>query len=110
MAAILLILKWINRLRQTIQRLAFQLSASPRHPKIYDKVGTELHLSSVTTPSDHRRVSMQLGDNVTDSDASRGTTGSFGVPVEPDPQYPPPDIATLDAYALERWEVCPRRP
>ncbi|EPT05609.1 hypothetical protein FOMPIDRAFT_1027205 [Fomitopsis schrenkii] len=34
-----------------------------------------------------------------------GTTGSFGVPVEPDPQYPPPDIATLDAYALERWEI-----
>lgn len=51
---------------------------------------------------------MQLGNDVTVSDSSRGTTGSFGVPVEPDPQHPRPDIATLDAYALERWEVCPR--
>ncbi|KAH9838443.1 transcription factor Tfb2-domain-containing protein [Rhodofomes roseus] len=34
-----------------------------------------------------------------------GTTGSFGVPAEPDPQHSPPDIATLDAYALERWET-----
>ena len=44
----------------------------------------------------------------------RGSSGSFGVPAEPDGKHPPPSIETLDAYALERWEVsldliCPHR-
>ncbi|KAH8100791.1 transcription factor Tfb2-domain-containing protein [Cristinia sonorae] len=34
-----------------------------------------------------------------------GTSGSFGVPAEPDRKHPPPSIETLDAYALERWET-----
>ncbi|CCM04320.1 uncharacterized protein FIBRA_06491 [Fibroporia radiculosa] len=34
-----------------------------------------------------------------------GSSRSFGVPVDPDRQYPAPNINTLDAYALERWET-----
>lgn len=34
-----------------------------------------------------------------------GTTGSFGVPAQKDDKHGPPDIKTLDGYALERWEV-----
>ena len=101
-------LVWTERLRrQTIQRCTFQLGSSAHYPEVHDKVGLEPHFSGVTTPSYYRRVSMQLGNDVTVAEPSRGTTGSFGVPVELDPQHPPPDIATLDAYALERWEVCP---
>lgn len=34
-----------------------------------------------------------------------GVTGSFGVPAPLDSKHPAPTIATLDGYALERWEV-----
>ena len=34
-----------------------------------------------------------------------GSSGSFGVPAEKDPRHPSPGIETLDAFALERWEV-----
>ncbi|KAI0076179.1 transcription factor Tfb2 [Panus rudis PR-1116 ss-1] len=34
-----------------------------------------------------------------------GTSGSFGVPAERDGKHPPPSVAELDAYALERWET-----
>lgn len=36
---------------------------------------------------------------------SRGTTSSFGVPAEKDDKRQTTAIDTLDAYALERWEV-----
>lgn len=36
---------------------------------------------------------------------SRGTTGSFGAPADKDDKRQPTSIDTLDAYALERWEV-----
>jgi hypothetical protein len=39
-------------------------------------------------------------------DKCSGTSGSFGVPAEMEEQRPPFDVAGLDAYALERWEVC----
>ncbi len=35
----------------------------------------------------------------------RGTSGSFGVPAPPDDKRTPTDLETLDAFALERWEV-----
>lgn len=35
----------------------------------------------------------------------RGTSGSFGVPAPPDDKRIPTDLDTLDAFALERWEV-----
>ena len=34
-----------------------------------------------------------------------GTSGSFGILAENDDKHPHPDIESLDAYALERWEV-----
>ncbi|TFK94065.1 transcription factor Tfb2 [Polyporus arcularius HHB13444] len=34
-----------------------------------------------------------------------GSSGSFGVLTENDDKHPPPDIESLDAYALERWET-----
>ncbi|KAH9943694.1 transcription factor Tfb2-domain-containing protein [Amylocystis lapponica] len=34
-----------------------------------------------------------------------GVSASFGVPAARDTQHIPPDIDTLDAYALERWET-----
>ncbi|KAF7977038.1 hypothetical protein HWV62_4800 [Athelia sp. TMB] len=34
-----------------------------------------------------------------------GTTGSFGVPAQKDDKHGPPEINTLDGYALERWET-----
>jgi hypothetical protein len=36
----------------------------------------------------------------------RGTSGSFGVPAQKDARNLSPDVKTLDAFALERWEVC----
>ena len=39
-----------------------------------------------------------------------GSSGSFGVPANRDESHPPPSVETLDAYALERWEVRPPRP
>lgn len=68
MTVILFSLTLIERLSQTIQRLALQPSASSHHPEIYDKVGTELHVPSVTAPSYYRRVSIHLGNDVTVSD------------------------------------------
>ena len=35
----------------------------------------------------------------------RGSTGSFGVPLSGHSEHPTPSIATLDTYALEKWEV-----
>jgi hypothetical protein len=35
----------------------------------------------------------------------RGTSGSFGAPAEKDGKHSVPSTDTLDAYALERWEV-----
>lgn len=34
-----------------------------------------------------------------------GTSISFGVPAESDEKRPAPSTESLDAYALERWEV-----
>ncbi|KAG6891050.1 hypothetical protein C0995_014138 [Termitomyces sp. Mi166 len=34
-----------------------------------------------------------------------GTSGSFGVPAEPDDKRMPLDVEGLDGYALERWET-----
>ncbi|KZT07609.1 transcription factor Tfb2 [Laetiporus sulphureus 93-53] len=34
-----------------------------------------------------------------------GSSGSFGVPAEPNDQELPPSIESLDSYALERWET-----
>ncbi|GLB36471.1 hypothetical protein LshimejAT787_0307590 [Lyophyllum shimeji] len=34
-----------------------------------------------------------------------GTSGSFGVPAEPDDKHPPLAVEGLDGYALERWET-----
>ncbi|KAG5353457.1 hypothetical protein C0989_006614 [Termitomyces sp. Mn162] len=34
-----------------------------------------------------------------------GTSGSFGVPAEPDDKRTPLDVEGLDGYALERWET-----
>ncbi|TFK68236.1 transcription factor Tfb2 [Pluteus cervinus] len=34
-----------------------------------------------------------------------GTSGSFGIPAEPDEKRPSISIETLDSYALERWET-----
>lgn len=39
---------------------------------------------------------------------SRGSTGSFGVPLSGDSEHLTPTIATLDTYALEKWEVIGR--
>jgi len=35
-----------------------------------------------------------------------GTSISFGVPAESDEKRSAPSTDSLDAYALERWEVC----
>ena len=35
-----------------------------------------------------------------------GTSISFGVPAESDEKRSAPSSDSLDAYALERWEVC----
>ncbi|KIY53603.1 transcription factor Tfb2 [Fistulina hepatica ATCC 64428] len=34
-----------------------------------------------------------------------GNQGSFGVPAPPDARDPPPDVDTLDSFALEQWET-----
>ena len=34
-----------------------------------------------------------------------GSSGSFGVPAGRDENHVSPSVDTLDAYALERWEV-----
>ncbi|KAI0833418.1 transcription factor Tfb2 [Trametes gibbosa] len=34
-----------------------------------------------------------------------GTSGSFGVLTENDDKHPPPEVDSLDGYALERWET-----
>lgn len=38
-----------------------------------------------------------------------GISISFGVPAESDEKRAGPSIDSLDAYALERWEVCMAR-
>ncbi|KAG6814025.1 hypothetical protein H0H92_003875 [Tricholoma furcatifolium] len=37
--------------------------------------------------------------------SASGTSGSFGVPAEPDEKRVPLDVRSLDEYALERWEI-----
>ena len=54
-----------------------------------------------SAPFSYFRISLSI--NV----ACRGTSGSFGVPAPPDDKRAPTDLDTLDAFALERWEVEP---
>jgi len=65
------------------------------------------HVQSKPTASDHRRVceNRKCPRINLMTPPFRGSTGSFGVPLSGDSEHPTPGIATLDTYALEKWEV-----
>lgn len=65
----------------------------------------ESNVQGESTTCYHRRVRRCATWRAGCLTLCRGTSGSFGVPADRDDKHPPPSIETLDAYALERWEV-----
>ncbi|TFK33448.1 transcription factor Tfb2-domain-containing protein [Crucibulum laeve] len=74
--------------------------------KIYEEALTNLsRLHILPNPTAKLALNGTFKTSFRQALTGGGTSGSFGVPAEPDDKRATPDIEALDGYALERWET-----
>lgn len=73
--------------------------------KQYDQALIELsRIDILVNSATELTLSATFKTSLRQSITGGGSTGSFGVPLSGDSEHPTPSVATLDTYALEKWE------
>lgn len=96
---------YVSFLSQGIRPFSVYIISTPHTATVCSEAGTKSNLEDQFAASHRWRVRRPLFLRRLTLIFHSGSSGSFGVPAGKDENHSSLSIDTLDAYALERWEV-----